>query len=134
MLRLDNTALILLADHNDLRAALHPQDISVRNMFACLRENGSILVNADSYRLRFTRLPLYCMACDDVPLSLPWGHYDTSDLLSATYPRPVAVFGPQDAMGETLSETAFRAVLPSIFESKRVQVAPPDGTLIWTNL
>ena len=50
-----------------------------KGMLASLHEDSDILVNADSYWLCFTRLLLYRLACDDIPLSLPWGHYDTDD-------------------------------------------------------
>jgi hypothetical protein len=59
--------------------------------------------------------------------------YDTGDLLSATYPRQVAVVAPRDAMGETLSDAEFRAALPNVYEAKRIQVIPKDDPFLWLN-
>jgi cephalosporin-C deacetylase-like acetyl esterase len=46
-------------------------------------------------------------------------HYDTDDLLLATFPRPVQVISPVDALGAPLTEEAARAAVERIREAER---------------
>ena len=46
-------------------------------------------------------------------------HYDTDDLLLATFPRPVQVISPVDALGAPLTEEAARAAVERIREADR---------------
>ena len=57
--------------------------------------------------------------------------YDTGDLLSATYPRQVAVVAPQDAMGVALSDKEFWAALPSVYEAQRIKFVSQNDPILW---
>jgi cephalosporin-C deacetylase-like acetyl esterase len=56
-------------------------------------------------------------------------HYDTSDLLTAIYPRPVIFLSPQDAMGAAVRVSEFRTAISQALQtdqnlgaSKRIEV------------
>jgi cephalosporin-C deacetylase-like acetyl esterase len=50
--------------------------------------------------------------------------YDTGDLLEALFPRPVTIVSPRDALGEPVSEDAYRAAMSAVFESDRKLGSP----------
>jgi hypothetical protein len=43
--------------------------------------------------------------------------YDTGDLMLATWPRPIVVVNPWDALGNTMSEAEFRRREEYVFQS-----------------
>jgi cephalosporin-C deacetylase-like acetyl esterase len=44
-------------------------------------------------------------------------HYDTGDLLAATYPRPVSIVSPKDALGDAVTEQDVLSVLGPVLKS-----------------
>jgi len=46
--------------------------------------------------------------------------YDTPALLNAMAPRPVTVVSPRDAMGEPMSEAAYRSAIRSAAATVRI--------------
>jgi hypothetical protein len=64
--------------------------------------------------------------------------YDTGDLLRASYPRPVTIVSPRDALGDPVTAEQFREALPQVFASDaklgapdrvRVSARAADGSL-----
>ena len=51
-------------------------------------------------------------------------HYDTTDLLTATYPRPVIYIAPQDALGSDIRAVIFRTAISAAVKSDQNMGSP----------
>ncbi len=51
-------------------------------------------------------------------------HYDTTDLLTAIYPRPVIYVSPQDALGDAVRAVNFRTAISAALKSDQNMGAP----------
>ena len=51
-------------------------------------------------------------------------HYDTTDLLTAIYPRPVIYVSPQDALGDAVRAPIFRTAISAALKSDQNMGAP----------
>ena len=51
-------------------------------------------------------------------------HYDTTDLLTAIYPRPVIYVSPQDALGASIRSVIFRNAISAALKSDQNMGSP----------
>jgi hypothetical protein len=51
-------------------------------------------------------------------------HYDTTDLLTAIYPRPVIYVSPQDALGDAVRAVNFRTAISAALKSDQNMGSP----------